>query len=494
MTRLAAADPMAGTARDFLEILGGLDSEALLDYRFSFQGIPMWPFIRWPFFWRAHEVGLAFQPYFAEPSRPSLLKTARYLGEAWLDRPTRSARPFDILWFGLASGVVAKRDGKWFGRVNDYLVGERPDSTLLVEESVGREIRRPRWVPNTRSHDFFRLKALALGRGRNQADASAAAGLIARLKGALRLDLGDGFYRTLEANLVRLAGRLPVHYGSYSRLFDLVRPKVVFLEDGCYGYSSHILRWAKERGIPTAEFQHGALPPSHMAYNFGSAGFHPEYQRHLPDYLLVHGSFWAESTRVPSAKVVIGNPHFQANLERGPGPAARTEPQEPRLLIVSQGDVTSRLVALARQLSRQYRGFRITFRLHPAEVAFRDRYRELVGLPNLEISDSGDIYEHIRASKWIVGVSSTTIYEAAGLGKPVFVFDTPNSRFYTSRSFGTWFEDAEDLLSKLASAPSGDRGAGERIWAPDWRGNYARFLEKDLGLPPGARAASTKAA
>ena len=67
---------------------------------------------------------------------------------------------------------------------------------------------------------------------------------------------------------------------------------------------------AKEMGIRTAEYQHGAVSRGHDAYNVAPGqGSSPEYQKVLPEFFLGYGRWWNEQINVPVTKVAVGNPH-----------------------------------------------------------------------------------------------------------------------------------------------------------------------------------------
>lgn len=47
-----------------------------------------------------------------------------------------------------------------------------------------------------------------------------------------------------------------------------------------------MIKWAKERGIITAEFQHGAVSKIHPAYNYGEAILNSEEYKKVHSRLL----------------------------------------------------------------------------------------------------------------------------------------------------------------------------------------------------------------
>jgi hypothetical protein len=455
------------------------EGEELLDFRFTFDNLPIWAFMRWEFFLQAMVDGLGLQSIAAPRSRLTLFQKCDYAAKAWENRPTKNLRPFDILWFGSSAGVVIRKGEKWFGRVNDYQIDLHPDGTLLIEDSFQHQFKIPRTVKNLRFHDFIRIKAIASPKRVNPLDKRRIVGILDYLREKFFIRHQASFYQGLEARLLNLAGCLPIYHAEYNRLFDLTQPKLLLQEDGSYGMRSFILAWARKAGIRTAEMQHGAIMPTHHAYNYGRAGFHSDYRRCLPEFLLTYGKFWSECTRTPSVKVEIGNPHFSSRMEE----AVPASPYSgKRLLIVSQADVTDHLVELARALARLDPAMTIIYRLHPAEVVFEDRYSVLKDIPNVELSRSGDIYELIRNAKWVIGAASTVLYESIGLGKPVYVLNCPSSRLYTAMQFGTWFEDAKDFLVKVGAGQKQPEISKEDVWAPGWQENYLTFMRNDIGL------------
>lgn len=486
MSAEGASDPTASAA-DFFRRLAAFETPDLLSHRFRFQGILMWPAVRWTLVSRSLETHFGFLPTNAPSSPLSRGEKVAYLAAALRWRPLAGIRPCDVLWFGSALGVVPGKDGRWLGRVNDYLVNAHPEGTLLIEDSHQKRFKRPRGVPRLRYHDWIRIRAAVLSRfsrlsGPPAEDRESVGAFLARLRATAPVPLAETDYARMESDLLRLAARLPHYHASYAALFARARPRLVFLEDACYGSQAYILKWAKDAGIATAEFQHGVVVPSHPAYNYGPAGFDPAYRPYLPDHILTHGEFWYRGIRVPAKAHVVGNPHFSTKLAERSGGAARRAAGR-KALIVSQADVTDRLVALAHDLRRRDPGLEITFRLHPAEAGFQERYRSLEGLPGVAISKSGDIYDLIDGSDWIVGVSSTVLFEAVGLRRPVFVYDTPQARLYIPETFGTWFRDAADLLGRLALPAEGAGIGTESVWATGWRDNYRRFLEAEAGVP-----------
>jgi hypothetical protein len=202
---------------------------------------------------------------------------------------------------------------------------------------------------------------------------------------------------------------------------------------------------------------------SHLAYNYGS--FDATY---LPKYLLLYGEIWGEGLRTPSKQVVIGSPHFS---ETALGSMAQET-----VLTISQGIRTAALVELTLAVAKRFPDRQCVFRVHPGELAFPERYAALRGIPNVQISEGGDIYQHLRRARVVIGHSSMALYEAAGMGLSVLILDDDASRINTPADLGTWFSSADALLP-LVDTPPPTRTNPERFFARDWRARYRSFIE-----------------
>jgi hypothetical protein len=458
------------------ELLAFDDHPELLSFRFSFRDLLVLPFIRWGLYSRATDAALGWQQNHAEREPRSLRDRAAFLLRTAWANPLRVDRTFDVVIFGSGIGAVVQQDGRWLDRINDYFAVEYPDRTLIIDSSYRGRYKWPRVPPHVRCGDGFPLWAAARSRlARPHADDEAMlARLIAFLKRDFPIPLDDDVYEQLRAGLSGLAGRLPPLYGLYQRFFARVRPKIIFVEDGSYAGSGYLTLWAREAGVATAEFQHGLIAPSHLAYNYGEAlQRNRELATYLPEHVLLYGRYWVDQLRTPSHKVVIGWPHF---VRRAAEHRARARGGD-TILVISQGTMTASLVELTEALTARLPGRPLIFRLHPGEVPFRERYTRLTKLPHVRISAEGDIYDCFAEAGVVVGHSSTALVEAAALGIPTFILDDEASRLLMPERLGERFASAEDLASALASAAPAAHDP-EAFGAADWQANYRRFIER----------------
>jgi hypothetical protein len=421
----------------------------------------------------------------ASPSIP-IARRVRHLEAALRRDPLRVRGRFDILIFGFTVGISMQRGGKWLDRINDYFALERAENTLVIDASYRRTFREPRCPPHVAFHDVIWARAALRGRiagGASAGDVAAIQRFARFLREKLPLAPTPASLAALTEHLTTLAARLRFLRDEYMRLFDHTAPKILFLEDASYGNHAYILRWAKMAGIRTGEFQHGMIPATHPAYSYHERIRDSSlYRDYLPEFLLTYGEFWSRNTRTASKLVVLGNPHFETMRGAISDVAARSGGRT--IMIVSLPESADDLVALTSALSARVPACdKIIYRLHPHESPGDPRYGSLRGMPNVVISAGNDIYEVLRTTDVVVGTASTVLYEAAGVGLPVFVYSTQVARVGTPSGFGRWFSEPRELLQAL-SVPSGETIDRYDLFAPDWRARFSDFL-KDV-LEPGA--------
>lgn len=98
------------------------------------------------------------------------------------------------------------------------------------------------------------------------------------------------------------------------------------------------------------------------------------------------------------------------------------------MLFVSSYDITKRLFAKAIELARQRPDLKILYKGHPREdLSEQVTYlNETFGIENLTVIRSkATAIDLISQSEYVVGVSSTALFESAALGKRVIVLDIP---------------------------------------------------------------------
>lgn len=470
---------------DMINELHAFESDPeLMNFRFSHDNMLMWPLVRNLVFSEIVNEFYGFENPYSPPLRVSLKGKLAYLAAVVTNQLTRPSKKYDYLLFGIQSTSV-KIGEYWFDRINDYFYRLFPEQTLAIESSVNFSFKQPRFVSPVLYHDYIKLKAFLLGRLAriSKEDASGIENFIAFLEAKLHFVLPGSFIRQLRRTLQNHARRMPVLHKAYRGVFRRYRPRFLVLDDACFGTQACILKWAKEEGIKTAEFQHGLINRSNIIFNIAlPLHANSEYRAYLPDFFLSYGDYWNDLVQIPSQMVSIGNPHFEYRKSLLADKVVVKSPGKKRFLVVSQGTVTAILVQFTTELSEKVgEEAEIIYKLHPYEVGFTDRYQSLSSLPNVNVVSGGDIYECMHEADYIIATSSFTIFEALALQKRVFIFRTNNSEFYISPDLGEWFSHAGELLELIARPiPPHKEINSQSLFASDWEPRYRNFIADNI--------------
>lgn len=459
----------------------------ILDFRFEFDDILMWPFIR---------VILHRIPIYKEyklvslhTSKEKLSFTDKilYLRNTVINNPYKNSlkKECDILMF--CSGITnVKRENKYFNRVSDYFAFVNKDKTLLIEDSVRRKYYTPRVFPNVCYHDFIKLEVYIKSKfvRLNERDVKKIKSLTNFLKQNFPYKLEKPDLNIIENTLLRTSKRLNIYHYLYNKLFEKFNPKVVFLEDASYGGRSHILKWAKARNIIIIEPQHGLVYENHMAYNYGNAILNSDtYKEYLPDYFLTYGKYWSELINLPVKKILIGNPNYSENIKKVN--VSNKDGTKKKILIISGGrnpDVIKKIVLEINSIVDAGK-YDISFRPHPSELPMvKDRYSELIAKDTIKIDTQKDIYLSLLNADVVAGDPSTVLFEAIGICKSVFVIEHPVTGLLIPKKIMKRFSDAEELIKLIETCSLNNEISKEHIWEPNWEVNYRNFMNGLVGL------------
>ncbi len=457
----------------------------LLEFRCPRSGVLLWPLVRNQFL-RQLISDLYYQqaPLVAAvpavPRRQALGALGRVLGHNLQQGRMRG----EVLVVGTGAGHF-QREGRWFNRITDYLAQQSPASTVSVEGVVDWHVPHPRW--NQRVLYWLPWQGAITVAGRlltRESHLAAARELLEfarqRASQLLGLTIADSNMDMLVGMLARKLARLPVMQFAYRRLLERVQPRLVLLEQACYGDFAPFNQVAREMGIRVAEPQHGMVSGGHDAYCYAPVLRESEaYRACLPHDFLGYGAWWNSQINVPVQKWVIGNPHYSEQRRS----MAFAETAQTDILLLGDGIEFSLYLALAQELAQLLRGrYRIVLRPHPLEraevsVRFPDgRAGEVLIDPNR------DIYSSFASAHAVVGEVSTGLFEAQGIAGRVLLWETDKARFSYPQHPFKGFADAQALVDALGE-PSRERTGvlAEEIWAPDWVGNYRQYLAHALG-------------
>lgn len=388
-----------------------------------------------------------------------------------------------VIFTGAISNI--KDGGCYFNKFSDYFAFERKDGTVIIETSSMRMFPKPRCVPKIYYHDIVFLEAYLANKFRaiKTGDIETIESFLEYLDRHFPVSLDRQIARNIRPILRSLSGSLGIFHDFYHMIFDRCRPKLILLEDGCYGPNSLILKWAKRNGIVTAEPQHGQIYENHYAYNYGMNILESkEYRQHFPDYLLTYGSYWNAKTNIPSEKVVIGNPHHEEQLKRLDRSAPRFPDKKVILIASSSNDpaaVCRFAISLTEIADRQR--YQILFRPHPSEKpVLRERYGGILASGRILLDQEPNIYKSLSEAHTLVSEPSTIVYEALGICRRIYILDVPSAGFYFPKPPFPKIHHADEIFPD----PSGPSGQGEEtvpavdsVWEAGWKSRYRGFVD-----------------
>jgi hypothetical protein len=467
---------------DFIDKLLDFESEELLNYKVLNGSVLIWSLMRYFIMNEAISKYFNLQPAHARRQKLRAIDVIKYVFYTLKRNPYKINRDFNILVFAPAIANSIKKEEKFFNRIYDYFNLIYPNDTISIEDSDKFKYYEPRFFKNVRYRDWIKIIARLEKHKVKQDDLSKIEEFISYIREKFPFNFREEFYNELKIRLLKAVGSLEEQGRLYKKLFEKIKPKIIFFNAGSYGgIEAYIINIAKQMGIVTSEMQHGVINSNHIAYNYNK-DILKEYKNYLPDYFLVWGKAWADSIRTSSKKILIGNPQLVEKMKfyRGNEKHHLNESSKKKILIVSQGTITNLFVRLTKELSKMVdkKRYEIIYRLHPGEVAFENRYKELKFLNNVSINKKGDIYELIESSDYIVGFNSTTIFEATVFQKPIFVYKHILSDLYIPQAIGKRFSSAEELYHSILNNENIEANYDfSYYWEMNWRENYKNFIE-----------------
>lgn len=456
--------------------------EELMSYHFSTDEIALWPFIRYKLFAMTNNAVTGMRSIEAATDKTAITKLRFYFVSLYKSF-LKVRHHYPVVIYSHDAGTAEKRNGKWFNRISDYFSDVYSD-TLMLYNIQGTSVKTPKYsrhfgIFNSMGIKVYFKKKLSRCSLSTQ-DGETIDALLQFLGTSYPFALEEVGLPQLRARLAELAVTLPMYRTYFDSFLSRVKPSIILWEDASYMTYGFLTKWCKDAGAAVGELQHGYVGFAHHAYNYHPATCaHEEMRRYMPDYFLTYGDFWNTTIRIPGKSVTIGNPHFAEKVKHL---TIQEEIGSPTtMLYISDGmtvDATKAFL-LASAASLRDKRVRILFRPHPLEKTYvAERYPEFMAHDVITVCAEGDIYPLLARSTWVCGTFSTVVFEAAALGKRVFIVDTPGARMYISREFGTWIFSPEELVQQLRDTLIAPRmQSPEYYFATDWKERYRTFLQ-----------------
>lgn len=433
--------------REFLKIE---EDGSILKYRVTEYQIPLWLFIR-------SEIGLFYLPnklFGMEPrikfslSNLSFKEKLEYITRTLTKNCFRSPKS-DIVIFGYSINNVLENE-HYVNRLYDPFCFAFQDKILLIEGSDRLKYPNPRLNRKVLYTDIIPVISRLLSRfvSLPKEDINIISEFVVNLRDKIdslfAISFSDFF--ELTEYLINILRRINIRIWMYQMLLQLTRPKLIIIEDACYGGLVDLICMAKKLKIKVAEYQHGFIGPNHFAYNY-HPNVHSTVKPYLPDYMLFWGEYWARSTSIPLEKIVIGFPYIEEK--------AKNTIKENAILLISSGMMPREVIDFGSSMinALDLKKYRFIFRPHPSErVVAAERYKHLMEI-GYEL-DTGNLYETLRKIDICISLEiSTVLYEAVYFNCKTFLKTTPLTLAFKGENlpFET-FDELSDLLDLLEKA------------------------------------------
>lgn len=385
----------------------------------------------------------------------------------------------DIIMFGSDIANI-EIDDTYFNRLNEYFANVFPGETCLVESSNIFSYKKPRKYDKVYARDSITLFGLLKNKllskvYKKNTSFKKIDEFILFLKSNLSYKFEEGFYVELRKNLIAYEYRAPIIYKGYSNFFKRTKPKLIFLEEGCYGAdSSIIIKAARMLKIHIAEIQHGYIGMDHRAYVY-SPDLCKEYIQYLPNELITYGKYWSENIQIPIPTVIIGNSYLNEAKN------SKLQKKLSKHILYASSAVNPKLIVNeVLQLKRilEIHDYRLTFRPHPMEYYNLEESYSLLIENGIDI-DRENIYDSLGKYEYIVGSAlspSTIMYEAIAFEcRPIYIYD--GSFNLIKEPFFEYIGDLSEIITILLGNSVASVSQND-VWETRWKEKYKEYVSK----------------
>ena len=212
-------------------------------------------------------------------------------------------------------------------------------------------------------------------------------------------------------------------------VLTLVHPRVLIVTVGYNPFIQVVVAQAKKHKIHTIELQHGRIGDTHIAYNYVYRGRIEAFA----DYMFAYGDYEKVIPRYPVDKdhvKAVGYPELE---KKSAYYLSKKRKRKQKIITFISGPEDGKVVskyAINLRKNNRLKNVRMIYKLHPSEYGEWEKwYPDLVN-SELEIvsENTHDIYYYIGNSDYIVGISSTVLFEAVAFNARVFIIKEKDYR------------------------------------------------------------------
>ena len=466
-------------AEIFPQVLEVENTPDILDFVVPEKGFLLWPVIRYTVLTSCLEHFFPGNYFFP---KAALAETSRSRYSLFFKTLLQCVPPWPKrkIWIcaAVGSAYYKIKNGRLYNHYIEPFAEVMPEHTLLVDFSHG-----PEFIPPTPAYPIRRTAPINLVAGKltryrtvPQAEKNVTECIKFiknRIKTVLGVDLPSTNYAQWNETLLHYCKRSWIEYSVYSKLITSSTPSLFIFEGLLYGGLGYIVRLCKELGITVGDLQHGLIHPRQPALNWADTLVNDvRLQRESSDIYFTYGEYWHQFFKACGTPIAVGNPWFSQFQSIG------SEKSTSSILFTLSIYYDEFLPFIAKVLE-SFPEREVVLRPHPSEwsVFEQSKIRHLEGVT---IDYNKNIYETFSRVHTAIGTFSTSLYEAAALGKRVLLRSLDPDA-YVSNHFFEFFDTPEELVEKLQHtdwAPLED--VYDVFFARNWEENYKNAVAQIL--------------
>lgn len=210
-------------------------------------------------------------------------------------------------------------------------------------------------------------------------------------------------------------------------------------------WSAGIIAAAKKNGVITSDIQYALISKYHPSFAFPVSA-----RAYGSDRVYLWSKYWNIKEAPYNKSIVLETNYLKEKLQDLSIQISNNNIYD--VAFVSQSRIGRKLFNFALDFAKQNPDKKIVFCPHPDELTDEySRYNEAIGLANFIVNNELDTLILMSQSSNVVGVYSTALVEAAGLGKSVYSV-TLSGHEVLEREVSKGFVNYISSLQELANA------------------------------------------
>lgn len=304
--------------------------------------------------------------------------------------------------------------------------------------------------------------------------------LINKIESDFEMHLPVQYKCSIISSIFYVVNQREAFLKSYKHLLSEISPKVIIIVCA-YNYNRMLLiEAAKDLGIPTVELQHGNIGGYHIAYNF----YNKMNLKTFADYIFTFGQFDVDKPMYPIPKshvIPVGSPELDVQLTK----FHNTKKHKKVVTYISNCSVQLLLNVIELEALIDLNKIELVVKLHPSEYGKWKMFYPFLFGRQIKILDRPDysIYESLSESDYIVGTTSTVLYEATRFRCNILIFrdDTAYVPEWLVTHGSAVVVDSASQIADMISGPNKERKSTDYFYRSDSRKNMYEAIEAVMG-------------